>query len=198
MKNKFREFNFKIHIRRSIFSISEKRKKKHLDGNFYEFPRNPLKILQYFPNSVLSSLFYRPRYCTNNSITSLWEIALYQIGRAKVSKLTVNSPPFNCPLENMDAPRLTVANYRDYFVGVLVSDVIGNSWALYEHDKRRVRSPVWIIYFRLFPPLTLQSELDSFIIVPPSPRVDTKFSPFFFFFLYRNKFLRCWYKSYRR
>ncbi|XP_031365168.1 uncharacterized protein LOC102679731 isoform X3 [Apis dorsata] len=40
----------------------------------------------------------------------------------------------------MDAPRLIVANYRDYFVGVLVSDVIGNSWALYEHDKRRVNS----------------------------------------------------------
>lgn len=130
VKNKSREFNFKIHIRRCIFSISEKKKKKYLDRNFYEF-HYPLKILQYFLNFACIYYCY-PCYCTNNSITNRWETApLYQIGRAKVSKLTVNSPPFNCPLENMDVPRLTVANYRDYFVGVLVSDVIGNSWALW-------------------------------------------------------------------
>lgn len=86
----------------------------------------------------------------------------------------------------MDAPRLIVANYRDYFVGVLVSDVIGNSWALYEHDKRRVRSPVWIIYFRLFPPLTLRINTRFFLSsFPPSPHESTlNLVPFYFFYFF--------------
>lgn len=169
------------------------KKKNTSTGISTEFP---LKILQ-----LPSELFFdhaSTTACTDNSIAESMRNRSSPPNPSAVQKfrnqLRISSSKFNCPLENMDEPW--------QITGIISTCVLVRVTSL-ETRGRCVNTikDAYVLLFGLF--IFASSRLSLFASTPfflssfpiPSPGVDTKFSPFFFFFFpffftHWNKILR--------